>query len=442
MLKPHYKWLALAVGTLLAVARPALAQDSGPLVDLLVKKGIVTDQEAEELRAELVKDFAANSSAGKLNLSSSLSEFRISGDVRVRYEYRQGSNTATPTDNSDRSRWRYRLRPLFTGSLGSQWFYGFRIENGTGNRSSNVTLGDDTGPWSKTNDGIYIGQVYVGFKPNTEWTIYAGRMPNPFVTTAMVWDGDINPEGFAEKFTRTAGNVTYFANFGQFIYDSANPQNRIGTTVTRKDQYLLGWQGGATFKLDEKSSLQIAPTIYNYVNNDHTSLNFAGSYASTNMTAINNLFVFDLPFNYTTALPNGSAFSIFGDVAYNFDGKDRARKWGRPDLDDEVYAWQLGAQYGKAKLKGEWDAKLYYQQTGLFSLDNNLVDSDIFDSRTNVEGVVFSGNYQLSDAVAFTLTYANGKTKDKSAISAGSGDLGIPTFKSYNLLQLDVVAKF
>jgi hypothetical protein len=70
------------------------------------------------------------------------------------------------------------------------------------------------------------------------------------------------------------------------------------------------------------------------------------------------------------------------------------------------------------------------------------VDSDIFDSRTNVEGVVFSSNYQLSDAVTFTLTYANGKTKDKSAISAGSGDMAIPTFKSYNLLQLDVVAKF
>lgn len=442
MLKLPTQWLALLGGAMLSLATTAFAQDSGPLVDLLVKKGIVSDQEAEELRAELVKDFAANSSAGKLNLSASLSEFRISGDVRVRYEYRQGTNTASPQDSSDRSRWRYRLRPLFTGNLGSQWFYGFRIENGSGSRSSNVTMADDAGPWAKTNDGLYIGQVYLGYKPNAEWTILAGRMANPFVTTSMVWDGDINPEGFAEKFTRTVGTTTYFANLGQFLYDSANPQNRIGTTVTRQDQYLLGWQAGALFKLDEKNSIQVAPTLYNYVNNKRTSLNFAGAYSAANQTAINNLFVLDIPVTYTTTLAGGTPASIFGDFAYNFDGKDRARKYGRADLDSEAYAWQLGAQYGKAKLKGEWDAKIFYQQTGLFSLDNNLVDSDLFDSRTNTEGVVLNANYQLSDAVTFTLTLANGKTKDKSAISAGAGDIGIPTFKDFNLVQLDFVAKF
>jgi hypothetical protein len=178
------------------------------------------------------------------------------------------------------------------------------------------------------------------------------------------------------------------------------------------------------------------------VNNNHTSLNFAGNFAAGNQTAINNLLVLDVPFEFNTTLGNGSAFRAFGDVAYNFDGKDRARKYGRTDLDDEVCAWQLGLQYGKAKLKGEWDAKVSYQQTGLFALDPNLVDSDIFDSRVNVEGLALNANYQLSDAVAFTVTYANGKTKDKSAISAGAGDLGIPTLKSYNLLQIDIVAKF
>ena len=47
-----------------------LAQDSGPLIDLLVKKGVVSDQEAEVLRVELQKDFAVYSSAGILNLIS------------------------------------------------------------------------------------------------------------------------------------------------------------------------------------------------------------------------------------------------------------------------------------------------------------------------------------------------------------------------------------
>jgi hypothetical protein len=86
--------------------------------------------------------------------------------------------------------------------------------------------------------------------------------------------------------------------------------------------------------------------------------------------------------------------------------------------------------------------KALYQDTGLFALDPNLVDSDLFDSRVNTKGFVVGLNYLLSDAVTLTLTYANGKTKNPSAISAGSGDIGISTLKGFDLLQFDVVAKF
>jgi len=439
MVTRTFNWLALLIGALLATSS-LLAQDSGPLIDILVKKGIVTDQEAEDLRADLAKDFAANSSAGKLNLSSGLTELKISGDARIRYEYRSGQNLTG--DSIERGRFRYRLRPAFTGTLGSQWFFGFRIENSTGSRSSNVTMGDDAGPFAKTNDGIYTGQVYLGYKATNDLTLIAGRMPNPFVTTSMVWDADINPEGVAEKFTHTQGNVTYFANLGQFLYDSANPQNSLDPAVSRKDQYFLGWQGGVTVKLNEKNSLQVAPTIYQYVNNEHNSKTFNGSYSAANNTAINNLLVLDIPVELNTTLANGTVLRTFGDLAYNFDGDDRAAKYGRPDLDDEVWAWQLGLQYGKAKLRGEWDVKVFYQETGLFSLDPNLVDSDLFDSRVNTKGFAATANYQLTDAVTFTVTYANAKTKNNSAISPGAGDIGIPTLKDYGLLQLDFVAKF
>jgi hypothetical protein len=178
------------------------------------------------------------------------------------------------------------------------------------------------------------------------------------------------------------------------------------------------------------------------VNNESTSKNFAGSFSPTKQNAINNLLIANLPVKFDTSLANGAAFGVFGDLAYNLDGDDRARKFGRPDLDDEVWAWQLGAQYGKAKQRGEWDVKALYQQTGLVALDPNLVDSDIFDSRVNTKGLVVGLNYMLSDAVTLTLTYANGKTKNQSAISVGSGDIGISTLKGFDLLQFDVVAKF
>ena len=76
--------LAALAGLMLLAAAPARAQDGGALLDLLVKKGIVSNQEAEDLRVQLMKDFTANTSAGKLNLSSAVSDFKLSGDMRIR----------------------------------------------------------------------------------------------------------------------------------------------------------------------------------------------------------------------------------------------------------------------------------------------------------------------------------------------------------------------
>jgi len=65
----------------------ASAQDSGALIDALIKKGILSDQEAEDIRADLSRDYATQSSAGKLDISSNVTRLRLSGDARVRYQF-------------------------------------------------------------------------------------------------------------------------------------------------------------------------------------------------------------------------------------------------------------------------------------------------------------------------------------------------------------------
>ena len=67
----------------------ARAQDAGALLDLLVKKRLISDQEAEEVRTELVKE-SASTAAGKWKLSTPITEIELYGDVRLRYEYRGG----------------------------------------------------------------------------------------------------------------------------------------------------------------------------------------------------------------------------------------------------------------------------------------------------------------------------------------------------------------
>src|SRR4051794_23546461 len=140
--------IAMAVGLTLG-AVTVRAQDSGALLDLLVRKGLITDQEAEEVRADLTKENAA-SSAGKLKLSTPITELELYGDGRVRYEVRNGETARpdtlnAPGDTQQRDRARYRLRLGLRGTLVDDWFFGIRLETSTNPRSTNITFGDDSG---------------------------------------------------------------------------------------------------------------------------------------------------------------------------------------------------------------------------------------------------------------------------------------------------------
>jgi polyhydroxyalkanoate synthesis regulator phasin len=70
----------------LVCATAALAQDSGPLIDLLVKKGIINDQEGEDLRAELAKDFAATPARQAEPFSANVRVQDLRATCAIRYE--------------------------------------------------------------------------------------------------------------------------------------------------------------------------------------------------------------------------------------------------------------------------------------------------------------------------------------------------------------------
>lgn len=83
MLNLKSKFLALLAGALLAVS-PVLAQDSGPLLDALVRKGILTNQEAEDLRADLLRD--GNTIPAKV-IAGGKSTDRLSLGMRMQVQY-------------------------------------------------------------------------------------------------------------------------------------------------------------------------------------------------------------------------------------------------------------------------------------------------------------------------------------------------------------------
>jgi hypothetical protein len=451
----------------------ASAQDAGALLDLLVKKRLITDQEAEEVRGELVKDMASTS-AGKLKLSSPISEIELYGDMRMRYEVRTAQaglpDTITrPGENTQRNRVRYRLRLGLRGTLADDWFFGLRLETSSNPRSTNVTIGDEAsgGPYSKASDGLNVGQAYLGYKGFRDITLTAGRMPNPLVTTSMLWDADINPEGLAEQWKHTfnlslgGGQTTavdLFANFAQFIYDDSNPEDPVGprsvvggNKVPNTDALLLAWQVGAKFNFTKDIYFQFAPTLYNYTGNgDSFNVHFSGdpnfrvgaATVSPNQTGINSLLIFDMPAEFGWKFGE-IPMRFFADFAVNLEGDERATAAGHPSKGDQRYAYQVGFGIGKIKQKHDWSLEAFYQHVEQFAVDPNLVDSDLYDSRVNMEGFAVRGGYAISDAVTFNLTYGYGTQIDHDLGTGGVGDaFSINPLRRYQIFQADLNVKF
>jgi hypothetical protein len=473
----------------------ARAQDAGALLDLLVKKKIITDQEAEEVRSELTRE-VATTSAGKWKLSAPINEIELYGDIRVRYEQRQGTTADVvpgnpgPNDTLKRSRERYRLRLGLRGTLADDWFFGLRIETSTNPRSTNVTFGDDAGPFGKASDALGLGQAYFGYSGIRDVRLTVGKMPNPLVTTLMVWDADINPEGMAQQWkhsynlnfgggTTTAAVQSYskdgknavaaveaepfkvkldlFVNLAQFLYDDVNPENPLGARsvssgrlVPNSDSWLLAWQVGARLNFPKNVYFQVAPVLYTYTGNgDSFNSFFVGGQQgltntasmATNQVGTNSLMVLEVPAEFGFKIGE-LPFRIFGDFAVNFDAADRAIAAGHPEAQDERYAYQIGVGLGQLKAKHDWQLQAFWQHTEQYALDPNLVDSDFFDSRVNIEGVVVQGGYAITDAVTFNLSYGYGRRSNKTLGTGGVADIAINPLDKYQIFQADLNVKF
>ena len=127
MLKLKSKLLAII--TALLCAGTAVAQDSGPLIDLLVKKGLVNAQEAEDLRADLARDSSAavisTISGGKSTVGLS-----IAGRIQVQYAG-LGTNIDGVAVNPARPTSHFSLRRIYLGAkanLGNGWTSSFNYD--------------------------------------------------------------------------------------------------------------------------------------------------------------------------------------------------------------------------------------------------------------------------------------------------------------------------
>ncbi|MCF7668168.1 MAG: putative porin [Verrucomicrobia bacterium] len=425
-----------------AMGVTAQADDYNALINKLVDKGILTTDEAEEIDAELKTE---EDNLPKFETNDSVKTFQFFGDARIRYEFRKGQDPTS--DTMSRQRFRYRLRLGVKGEYKDDFYYGVRLETSDSPRSTNVTIGDDAGPFGKGSDGINVGRVYLGWHAADWLTLEAGRMANPLETSSMVWDGDLNPEGLSERFKYSNDNYELFGTFGQFVYDDANPENPFGAGALDGDAFLLAWQVGGAYKFNDEMSLRIAPIVYNYTGQGDNVPGFNSAFTPAgNFSGINDLLVVEVPVEYNFKVAN-LPMKAFADFAINTQaGKRRdaaIAAGGVPaGTDREGIAYQAGLSMGKLNNKGSWEGKAYWQHAELFSLDPNLIDSDLFDSKLNLEGFVVKFGYAVTDNISANVTYANADRINKSIGTGGAGDIKTSNMNDFQLLQLDMKWKF
>jgi len=446
--------MAVAGALTVGAAAPAIADSSSDIIYALMAKGVLTEEEGHQLLDGREKEAAAEKkamkSAGKLTISEFIDNATVYGDIRVRAEHRDGEDDRTGNSvDEDRDRARYKLT-FGVKTKANDFYSDLAFAMGSGGRSDNATFGSGSNG-SNSKETLFVKRAMVGWNA-TDWlTLEAGRVANPLYTTAMVWDGDLTFEGLVEKLKFKAGNADIFFNLtqSQYIGDHKVFSNGSGN---REENTILAFQGGAKFPISDNVSAKAALTYTTYTNDDaggiFTPAVGTSTSNGTNVQGTNDIRTIEIPAEINIKGSGTLSYSVFGDYVKNLDGDDRADAacaanaaiCGKGDDDN---AWMLGVGIKSGKGKGAWDAKLWYQDVGMYSVDPNAVDSDFMDSRVNMKGVVFKAGYNLRENVVVNLAAGHAKRKesDLSAAGVSTADIGL-NLDSYNLYQLDMTYKF
>ena len=193
----------------LSLSAPRASADDAALIDALVRKGILSQKEAETIQAEVNKEASqsseqnSNSLNGVLKIGDWVNELDLYGDLRIRNYYQTyqpqlpaPANSTKYDNNIQRDRWRFRLRLNADFKLAENFFGGVQLST-SDNRDAVTGNATYTGGYDNYN--IYLSRAFMGWAPVDGLTFVVGRQDNPFFATEMFWGPDEAPNGLVER---------------------------------------------------------------------------------------------------------------------------------------------------------------------------------------------------------------------------------------------------
>jgi len=444
--KQNHTKVALFAGAaaLMALTPNSHAQSSvDALLNKLEQKGILTVDEAKELKTENQQDSAADLNKAMNSRFPSpdwVTSYKLYGDFRGRYDEQttdSPGNPATALSGRDNIRLRYRLRVGLIVNMKDDLQVGFRLGSGdaagvgsqssAGSPLSNNTTLQDNG----TKKMVYIDAAYGKWTPinNDNWVLAAtiGKMDQPFQVSPMEFDPDYTPEGGALQGTYKMNDHHSIAvNAAGFVLDNVSG--------SYQSPYLYGaqaiWNANWTPRI--ASSLGIG--AFDIVNKQALGLSGGANPPNINPGGVPNINQGnsrdsngDLIYNYNPIVVSASAtYTLDSFPLYNgrFPIKLSGEYMNNPGANPSVgpannQGYWAGIQFGKAGKKGAWDVSYRYQYLEADAWYDELVDDDnvaFYSNKstalaksgwvggTNVKGHLVKFDYSLSDGLTFSFT--------------------------------------
>lgn len=380
---------------------------------------------------------------------------RFGGDFRLRWQSdnfdQDNIAQADPADpttllntTNDRNRIRVRARLKATAEVNEYTTVGLRIT--TGNVSNPVSTNETLGDFNNK-DTIVLDRAFIRLKPIPEFTFWGGRFPNPFFSTDLLFDSDLNFEGVAIGLDAwLLDNMRGFFTVGGFPLEEFE--------FRRDDQWLVGLQGGLELKPFRRDlTFKLGVGFYDYVNlvgkvNDPaTPVVFEGPLFQQKG---NTLFDIEPGADVETALASDyDILNILGSINISFyspieiilsgewvknlgfNKEDVMSRTLNPDQAEETNAYQLGlfVGYKQPKLLWDWNAFFYYKYLEADAVLDAFTDSDFRLGGTNAKGWIFGGALGLAENLWLSARYL---TADEIS--------GAPL--SVDVLQVDMNTKF
>jgi len=420
----------------------------------------------EQVRQEVVAQ-AKQERWGDVNaVPEWLDRLKWEGDIRLRYQgdlfadsnapeaFFQAAGQNMSNTLEDRQRERVRLRLGLNANVTGGVDAGIRITTGNTSDpvSTNQTLGNTGNKYS-----LVLDRAFIKLRPIDDLTLWGGRIPNPFFSTDLVWDDDVNFEGAAVSYAPGAQEPQRV--FKPFITAGVFPLQEIEENETdkAKDKWLFGAQIGLEWTPSTRARFKGGLSYYDYRNVLGVK-NTASGGTQFDKTAPqfkqkgNSMFDIAVPPadpRYALAsdfrIGNLTLVADFADFypihvigsfdwAHNF-GFDRdaviARGPQNAQLDPgaDGYQAKLTIGYPKITERHDWQAFVGYRYLESDAVLDAFTDSDFHLGGTNHKGFMIGGAYGL-----YKNTSLSARWMSSDEIS------GLPL--SIDVFQLDLNAKF